>query len=308
MDTHLFEHRMSSDKALSERVSEKPKRTPRAIAKKLMTTLAIILIGTYLATAAVLFVIQRSLFYPRDHLPMHTPEVTEPHVEVLRKPVEGGEAIAIWMPAKVDASKGEQAPLMMYFHGNGSAAQYVWPSLKPYREMGMHVMVVEYPGYAGAAGEPTQASIVEHARIWTEHARAMPGVDTSRVVYFGTSLGGGVACALAATAPPDVFILRSTFSSMREMASTRLMPGFLVVDKYESLQVLNTLPQTPVLLTHGTKDMLIPLSHAKRIAASRENIEFSTYPCGHNDCPRDTPELHRIRRDFLVRHGILSTE
>jgi pimeloyl-ACP methyl ester carboxylesterase len=294
------------DNAHDRDEKSRSERTLTFVIKKLMFYILFILIGTYLTAAVVLFVIQRSIFYPREHLPTQTPEIHRQNAEVTRHKVDGGEAIAIWMPSeKLDASG--KAPLMLYFHGNGSAAQYVWPMLEPYRQMGMHILVVEYPGYAGVAGEPTQETLVQNAVFWREKIAAREDVDTSRIVYFGTSLGGGVACALAATHPPKAFILRSTFSSMREMASTRLMPGFLVRDPYESLQVLNTLPEVPVLLTHGTKDLLIPLSHAKRIAASRENIEFYTYPCGHNDCPRDSAEVRAQRRDFLIKHGILPT-
>lgn len=283
-------------------------RSLAAMLRKLMFYVLFILIGSYLAVAAVLFVIQRSIFYPRDHLPTRTPELHEQqNAEVLRRAVDGGEAIAIWMPSTMLDASGK-APLMLYFHGNGSAAQFVWSSLEPYRQMGMHVLVVEYPGYAGVAGEPSEETLTRHAVMWREHIATRDDVDLSKVAYFGTSLGGGVACALARTHPPDAFILRSTFSSMREMASTRLMPGFLVRDPYESLEVLDSLPNIPVLLTHGTNDLLIPLSHAKRIAASRENIEFHTYACGHNDCPRDSPEVRAQRRDFLVKHGILHSD
>ena len=197
---------------------------------------------------------------------------------------------------------------MVYFHGNGALAQWVWPGMTPYRDMGMHVLVVEYQGYGGAAGEPTQESLTAASTAWVERVLEREDVDAQRVVYFGSSLGGGVAAQVARALPPRAFILRSTFSSMRELAHTMWMPGSLVRDPYDSHAVLAGLPHVPVLLSHGRHDRLIPMWHAEKLSGVHSGVRFAQYSCGHNGCPVEDAQIIRERQAFLCEVKILACE
>ena len=62
-------------------------------------------------------------------------------------------------------------------------------------------------------------------------------VDRQRIVYFGESLGSGVAVRLALTHPPAALVLRSPFTSLADAARYHfpyLPVGLLLRDRYAS--------------------------------------------------------------------------
>lgn len=71
-----------------------------------------------------------------------------------------------------------------------------------FAESGYAVLVFDYRGWGDSAGEPRRVLDVRaQQRDWraaVAYARGLAGVDTSRVVLWGTSFGGGHALHLAA--------------------------------------------------------------------------------------------------------------
>lgn len=82
----------------------------------------------------------------------------------------------------------------------------------------MNVLLTDYRGYGGNPGAPTEEGLAIDARAAREHVLGRPDVDSSRIVYFGESLGGAVAVRLAIEHPPSALILRSPFASMTLVA------------------------------------------------------------------------------------------
>ena len=108
---------------------------------------------------------------------------------------------------------------------------------------------------------------------------------------------GGAACQLARSRPISGLILESTFTSLRSMASRIGFPGFLVLDPFDNLEVVSTL-DIPVLVIHGERDDLIPISHGEALAEAA-GVPLQRLPCGHNDCPRPWQQIQK----FLTLHG-----
>ncbi len=71
-----------------------------------------------------------------------------------------------------------------------------------FAEAGYAVLVFDYRGWGDSAGEPRRVLDIgaqqQDWRAGVAHARALDGVDTKRVVAWGTSFGGGHALHLAA--------------------------------------------------------------------------------------------------------------
>lgn len=71
-----------------------------------------------------------------------------------------------------------------------------------FAEAGYAVLVFDYGGWGDSAGEPRRVlNIPAQQRDWraaVAYARSIEGVDTSRVMLWGTSFGGGHAVHLAA--------------------------------------------------------------------------------------------------------------
>ena len=111
-----------------------------------------------------------------------------------------GTACAAWLyrPAGV-----ENPPIVVMAHGfaairalrlDAYAARFV--------EAGYAVLVFDYRGWGDSAGEPRRVLDIgaqqQDWRAGVAYARSLEGVDTARVVAWGSSFGGGHALHLAA--------------------------------------------------------------------------------------------------------------
>ncbi len=208
---------------------------------------------------------------------------------------------AWWLPSRVPGRR----PAVIFAHGNAELVDD-WPdALDPLRTMGLHVLLPEFRGYGRSGGVPSQAAVVDDFAHFRSRLLARDDVDPERLVYIGRSLGGGVACALALRSPPRALVLLSAFSSARAMLRRYLVPGFLVDDAFDNLGAVSAL-RAPVWVVHGTRDDLVPPSHARALAHAAPRGRLTLYDAGHNDCPPDFGVFYQALRPFLAEAGVLT--
>jgi fermentation-respiration switch protein FrsA (DUF1100 family) len=129
-------------------------------------------------------------------------------------------------------------------------------------------------------------------------------VDRTRIVFHGRSVGGAVACALAAERKPAALILQSAFSSVADMAKKYFAPSFLVRDPFDNASVVEKL-SVPIFIAHGSHDRVIPYSHALELHRRAPQALFVTYNADHNDCPPDWDEYMGRVTAFLTQAHVL---
>ncbi len=87
--------------------------------------------------------------------------------------------------------------LILYFHGNAARLADKVERFRNLTATGYGLLAVEYRGFAGATGSPSEEGLLIDAE--TAYAQALSlGAKPSRLVVLGESLGSGVAVALAA--------------------------------------------------------------------------------------------------------------
>ena len=255
----------------------------------------------YAAYCALLFVMQRHMIFPRYMIPAPPP----PDVETLRiEPwwleTSFGKVEAWYLPP---AASGKPAPAVIFGHGNGELIDF-WPGeLRRFSEMGIGLLLVEYPGYGRSAGSPSQASIAEAFTLAYDRLAARPDVDPARIVLFGRSLGGGAVCDLALKRPSAALILMSCFESVSAFAVRYLAPAFLIRDPFDNLAAVRQY-QGPVLVLHGNADEVVPFGHGRALHAAAQNGKMIVYEAGHNDCPPDWAVFWRDVEEFMKANGI----
>lgn len=224
--------------------------------------------GAYGAVCAAAFVFQRSLlFFPTHEEPAGRLAAWKDDGRVIGFCREVAEPRAVW--------------LMM--HGNAGQAsdrEYVLECV-PRSDS---VYVLEYPGYGGRPGSPSQASFdAAAAHAYDALRRRHPETP---VCVIGESIGSGPACALAARAqPPDRVVLIVPFDSLQRVASRRfrLLPmGLLLRDRWDNVEALRGYAG-PVEILGARDDAVIPCEHARALAESHPGARYHEMECGHND-------------------------
>ncbi|HEY7637010.1 MAG TPA: alpha/beta hydrolase [Gemmatimonadales bacterium] len=259
--------------------------------------LATVLLGLLVVYWAALFYWQRTLLFPAP--PVAGAPARPPDAEVVWLETPAGRVEA-WYLAPL-AGPGGPAPLLLFTHGNGELIDD-WPAdFEVPRRWGVAVLLVEYPGYGRSGGRPTQLSITVTVLAAFDWARRQPSVDSTRIIAYGRSVGGGAAAALAEERAVAAMILESTFTSVRAFALRYGAPGLLVRDRFDNLTAVRRF-ERPLLILHGEYDQTIPVVHGRALHAAQPASELHLMPCGHNDCRRPWPVIER----FLVSHGVLS--
>jgi len=261
-------------------------------------------VTVYILYCALLFLAQRRLMFPR-HLarPPSMGVIPASGIEKLRVPFSGGDVEAWFLPPGL-LQPGDRAPVVIFAHGNAEVIDYLPEEFEWMRELGMGVLLVEFPGYGRSQGSPSQASITEAFVSGYDMLAQRSDVDKNRIVLMGRSVGGGAVCALAEKRPAAAIVLMSTFTSARVFSTAYFAPGFLVLDPFDNLSAIQHY-SNPVLIFHGVNDEIIPFSHARALAGAAPRGNLIDYTCGHNDFPPDQDRFRRDLSKFLIETGIL---
>lgn len=198
--------------------------------------------------------------------------------------------------AYVVGEPGPGRPLLVVFHGNADLAGWWVPWAREVAtRTGWSVLLAEYRGYAGIAGDPDYPRSALDARGAWDAAVGQLGVLPTDVALFGHSLGSAIATELAASLEreghrPRALLLQSPFTSAQAMARIivsrpmMLLWGMISRVHFDTEARVRTLG-VPVHVAHGERDLLIPLRMGRAVhAAARVKGELLEVPrAGHND-------------------------
>lgn len=171
-----------------------------------------------------------------------------------------GQRLFAYLIGDQQASRG----ILLAFHGNADLAvrQVEWAN-EVVRRTGMTVMLAEYRGYMGLAGQPTFSGSKLDSEAAYLFVRDSIGVLPEKIAFFGHSLGSAIAAELAMRHRPATLLLKSPFTSARDMAALiiRWTPDIIwrIVSRlhFDTGAAVAQL-EVPVSVVHGGSDRLIP--------------------------------------------------
>lgn len=244
------------------------------------------LVGAVLAAYGVLcawvFFTQRGQIY------FPTPESQHPRAQVLWLDVDG-ERIKVWVVAR----PGPKA--LLYFGGN---AEDVVGNIEHFAESfaDRSLFLVNYRGYGGSSGRPSEAGLVADALAVFEQVRR----NHSEIAVMGRSLGSGVAVQLASARPVERLVLVTAYDSLVNVARVyfRWLPvGLLLRDRYDSARRAGAV-KAPVLMVIAGEDEIIPQARSEALARAFApgQVEVIVVPgVGHNTLDRSPAYLGAVR-------------
>lgn len=247
-----------------------------------MAILAVV-IGTLLA---LLWTMQRRLMYfPTADVP--TPDqIGLTPVEPVTFETSDGLELSGWFLAAPGPSPRVS---VLVFNGNAGNRADRAPLAAALHRYGLQVLLVDYRGYGGNPGTPSESGFAADARAARAYLVGRADVDASRLVYFGESLGAAVAVSLAVEHPPAALILRSPFTSMADVGQYHysLLPVRLLLrDRYPSIDRIRMI-RSPLLVIAGEQDRIVPIQQSRRVyaAAAGPKTLVVVPEADHNDYP-----------------------
>lgn len=152
------------------------------------------------------------------------------------------------------------------FHGNAVRPGSMAFVADAWVRDGWNVFLVEYPGYDGNAGSPTERSMRAAASAAWDWA-VTTGVDPSSVVLVANSMGVGMASSVAGTRAPAGFLAVSGVDDMANVVRSHvpLVPSFMVLDRFRTADAIRGFGGW-TRVWHTRDDVVVPFSEAESIA------------------------------------------
>jgi hypothetical protein len=225
----------------------------------LIAVLAVLLF-VYVGLAAMLYFAQRSMMYFPETIHTSPAEADLPEAEEVSLTAADGVHIVGWHVAPADGK-----PVILYLHGNGGALRYRVERFHRLIKEGVGLVAIEYRGYGGSEGSPTEAGLFADAEAAYTFAAGRYRPD--QLVLWGESLGTGLAVYLAAEKPVGRVILEAPFTSTAAVAARRywFMPvRLLMKDQFRSDERIANVT-APVLILHGLNDRVVPYAMGEQM-------------------------------------------
>ena len=250
---------------------------------QLFVLASIVLAALYAATAGAAWALQRRIvFHPGTRQP--TPGLGITGLRVISTGGPGSARSTAWY---VPASRG--SPTIAYLHGNAGDIGDREGRMQAFARAGLGILMVEYPGYGGEPGTPSEAGLLEAGRRALGFLDA-EGIRPRDTVLYGESIGTGIATRLATEREFGGLILESPYTSIRDLAR-RAVPwlpvDLLLSDRFEQLSLVGRV-RAPLLLLQGAGDQLVPPDMGRAVfeAANQPKRLWSAPQGGHNDLAR----------------------
>lgn len=234
--------------------------------------------------------LQRSMIFPAPRVERAVLDglAGQRGARVVEVTTQDGERLYGWR-------QGTGELLVLYFSGNGSSVGGDPTRAARLVEAGAEVLHINYRGYPGSSGSPSEAGLRVDARAaWSEALRSHQPGD---IVLMGKSLGGGVAVGLAAELsargePPRALVVESSFRSLVDVAAEHygwLPVRRLIRDRFESLALAPGVA-CPSLVLHGSQDTLIDVQHGRDLAVVLPGARLvQVQGAGHNELLLEDP-------------------
>ena len=251
-----------------------------------MTRILILLsscIFLYALLILALFFLQRSfLYFPSNEKP-DLSQYPAIGLQEVKLKTEDGLELTAWF-RRPDPARDSDTFLL--FHGNAGHIGHRVEKFRRILEAGYGFLFLEYRGYGGNPGRPSEVGLQIDARAALDFLTSRE-IPHEKVILYGESLGCGIAVRAATEHHFSALILEAPYTSIADVAQRHywfLPARWLVRDRYETLGIINMIT-SPIVVMHGKQDDIIDVSFGKKVfdAAPEPKTSWFIEGAGHNN-------------------------
>lgn len=260
-----------------------------------LLTFAGIAFALYLGLCLLLYIQQdRILFYPGPNDAMLRRQWEAQRIEI----PSGDHQLEGWW---IENPSSSASRVVIYFGGNAEDVLYTGSNAERFDARSF--VVVNYRGYGGTPGAPSETALREDALAIYDYVVANKNALPRDIVVMGRSLGSGVATWLATNREVAGAILVTPFDSIRNVAAGHypIFPvRLLLKHPFDSAALANQI-RIPAIVIAAEHDNVIPPVHAQRLhdAWSGPKAFHLLEGVGHNDVELH-PEYYTLINGFLA--------
>lgn len=206
--------------------------------------------------------------------------VTPDQLNLYHEEVEFRSADGTWITGWFLPGQEPVRGTVIHFHGNAANISNHVVAVRWLPPAGYSVLLFDYRGYGASQGSPSREGAIADGVAAINYARRRKGVDPSRLIIYGQSLGGALAVnalAAAGTKGVQALVLEGAFASYRELVRLKMNDTWiswpfqypvaygLFSDSMSPEEALPKLADVPLLVVHGEADRTVPLEAGRQL-------------------------------------------
>ncbi len=256
------------------------------------------LVIVYLVVIVFIYFYQRNLLYHPSENNYQNDKVQFNYEEVFIE-VDSEIKLRSWLIKK----DFEKFKTLLIFHGNAGDLSNRIYKLNELNKLNLNILLISWRGFSGNKGFPTEINLYEDAKSavkWLNDNK----VKNNQIVLYGESLGTGVAVEMAKNTNFNSIILESPFTSIENSAKIYypyLPVRLLLKDRYDNISKIKMI-NAPVLIMHGEKDDVVPISMGKELFKSANRPKYSYFTSSDDHMMEFNSELLSQIEKFINKY------
>ena len=192
---------------------------------------------------------------------------------------------------------------LVLFHGNAGHLSNRIYKLNELYKLNINILLISWRGFSGNKGSPTEQNLYKDAEAaikWLNEKN----INNNQIILYGESLGSGVAVELGKKNNFNSIILESPFTSIENSAKIYypyLPVRLLLKDKYDSIGKIKMI-DTPILIMHGEKDDVVPISMSKELFEKANSPKHSYFTSADAHMMEFNPSLLNEIKSFILKY------
>jgi len=190
-------------------------------------------------------------------------------------------------------------PHIVILHGNAGNIESRAYRFQFLVDEGYSVLLISYRGYGDNPGQPTEQNLISDSALALEWLFKQEGISFKEMIFFGESLGSGVAIALAEKYSVKGLLFDGAFSSLVELGQSAypfLPVRWMLKDTWNSVTRIQKV-KAPILFIHSKKDTVVPFRFAQKLfqAANKPKKHIWLEDSEHNS----NLEIEAVRQSVI---------